>query len=62
MTVTPHLQGRLGAQHRAKLKKWSDKIAREGNIKTAASASERLMLRRRRTLAGVRKKLRDLFH
>jgi hypothetical protein len=62
MTVTSHLHGRLGARHRATLKKWSDKVAREGNVQTAASASERLVLRRRRALEGVRKKLRDLFH
>src|SRR5690349_5446739 len=31
MTATSHPPGRVGARHRAKLKKWSDKVTRESD-------------------------------
>jgi hypothetical protein len=61
MTITSHPHGRIGAEHRAKLKKWSDRIAREANPPVVGSVGERLAVRRRRTLDAARKKLRKLF-
>jgi hypothetical protein len=62
MTATSHPHGRVGARHRSKLKKWSDKIAQEEDARTVVAARERPAVRRRRTLEAAKKKLRKLFH
>ena len=62
MTAPPHPHGRVGAQHRAKLKKWSDKVARENDARVVVASVKLSVVRRRRTLEAARKKLRKLFH
>lgn len=58
MTAASHPHGRVGARHRAKLKEWSDKVAREDE---AASVKRPTVRRRRRPLEAAKKKLRKLF-
>lgn len=62
MTTASHLQGRVGAAHRAKLKKWSDKVAREDDARAAAASGKGPVVRRRGTLTAATEKLRKLFH
>ena len=62
MTAPSHPHGRVGAQHRAKLKKWSDKVAREDDARAVVASVKLSVARRRRTLEAARKKLRKLFH
>jgi hypothetical protein len=62
MTAPIHPHGRVGAQHRAKLKKWSDKVAREDDARVVVASVKLSVARRRRTLDAARKKLRKLFH
>ena len=61
MAAAPHSHRRVGARHRAKLKKWSDKVAREEAGRAEPSA-ERPAAARKRRLEAARKKLRKLFH
>jgi len=62
MTAPPHPHGRVGAQHRAKLKKWSDKVAREDDARVVVASVKLSVVRRQRTLEAARKKLHKLFH
>jgi hypothetical protein len=62
MTASSHPHGRVGAQHRAKLKKWSDKVAREDDARAVVASVKPSVVRRQRTLEAARKKLRKLFH
>jgi hypothetical protein len=62
MTATSHPHGRVGAQHRAKLKKWSDKIAQQEDARTAVASQKRPAIRRRQKLEAAKKKLRKLFN
>ncbi|WP_428666763.1 hypothetical protein [Reyranella sp.] len=62
MAATSHPHGRVGAGHRAKLKKWSDKVAREDEAQVAAASAKRPAVRRQRPLDVAKEKLRKLFH
>jgi hypothetical protein len=62
MATPSHPHGRVGARHRAKLRKWSDKVARADEAPATASSAKRPAVRRQRTLDAARKKLRKLFH
>lgn len=61
MTTASHSQGRVGAAHRAKLRKWSDKIAREADARAVVAPGKRPAARRRGTLDTAKEKLRKLF-
>ena len=62
MTAPSHPHGRVGAQHRAKLKKWSDKVAREDDARAVVASVKLSVVRRRQMLEVAKKKLRKLFH
>ncbi|CAN5603026.1 hypothetical protein BH10PSE6_BH10PSE6_30560 [soil metagenome] len=62
MTATSHPHGRVGARHRATLKKWSDKATREDDALAVAASQKRPKARRRPTLDAAKTKLRKLFH
>jgi hypothetical protein len=62
MAASSRPPGRVGARHRAKLKKWSDKVAREGRTPGDAPAVKQPLVRRARPLEAARKKLRTLLH
>jgi hypothetical protein len=61
MSTFSHPHGRVGARHRAKLRKWSDKVARADETPATASSRKRPAVRRQPTLEAARKKLRRLF-
>jgi len=62
MAAASHPHGRVGARHRAKLKKWSDKIAREEDGRANAASAKRQPTNRKQPLEAARKRLRKLFH
>lgn len=61
MTATSRPHGRVGAQHQVKLRKWSDKIAREDETGVDPASAKRPTVRRQRPLDVAKKKLRKLF-
>ncbi len=62
MAVPSHSHRRVGAQHRAKLKKWSDKRAREDGARAiVASQDAPVRPHPRRTLEAAKSRLRRLF-
>lgn len=56
-----HSQGRVGAQHQVKLKRWSEKVAREKEARAVGSPGKPRPTRRRGRLVVAKEKLRKLF-
>lgn len=62
MTTDSQPQGRVGAAHRAKLKKWSDKVARDDDERAVVASAKDSAVRHRGPLIVAKEMLRKLFH